>query len=266
MQKLARIYLPLNFFTDISLMCVRSWKLLLKKKWWISSQISGQREDHGSPQERENEIKGWFSMFQDRGLHLIEAGFVRRSCPISADKKTSSIVVVVFIIILCAALSSLTRFATTIHFLASSGAVQWSPLTIATIVNFSDKQVPSLACHVPGPQESFRLVGLIILDLSGAHKRIGCRAIKKALLSYDIPPEFVKWCKLRLIAISCVLFASLKDRARQKRHRPPPDKKSRLSSDMAFYAHEHFTYKYQVQLQRTIESKHKHQTSRLEEA
>jgi hypothetical protein len=43
----------------------------------------------------------------------------------------------------------------------------------------------------------------------------------------------------RLIEINGVLFAVLKCRVLQKRHRPPHDKTSGLSSDTALYPHEY---------------------------
>jgi hypothetical protein len=45
--------------------------------------------------------------------------------------------------------------------------------------------------------------------------------------------------RLRLIEINGVLFAALKCRAQQKRHRPPHDKTSGLSFDTALYPHEY---------------------------
>jgi hypothetical protein len=47
--------------------------------------------------------------------------------------------------------------------------------------------------------------------------------------------NFSNGATLRLIEINGVLFAVLKSRAQQKRHRPPHDKTSGLSSDTALY-------------------------------
>jgi hypothetical protein len=49
-------------------------------------------------------------------------------------------------------------------------------------------------------------------------------------------PNGARW---RLIETNGVLFAVLKGRVLQKRHRPPPDKTSRLSFDTAMYPHEY---------------------------
>jgi hypothetical protein len=45
--------------------------------------------------------------------------------------------------------------------------------------------------------------------------------------------------RLRLSAINGVLFAILKCRAQHKRHRPPPEKPSGLSSNMALSSHQY---------------------------
>jgi hypothetical protein len=74
--------------------------------------------------------------------------------------------------------------------------------------------------------------------------------------------------KLRPIEISGVLFAVLKRRVLQKRHRPPPDKSSGLSSVTALCPHEYkkLTRKFQMSKGNQPE-KEEHtysQTSRLE--
>jgi hypothetical protein len=49
----------------------------------------------------------------------------------------------------------------------------------------------------------------------------------------------VKWCDIWLIAVSVVLFAVLKGRAREKRYRSSRDKTPGLNSDTALYFHQY---------------------------
>jgi hypothetical protein len=65
------------------------------------------------------------------------------------------------------------------------------------------------------------------------------RTLKKALQSFDFPTELAKWRKMAADQINGVLFAVLKCRVLQKRHRPPHDKTSGLSYDTALYPHEY---------------------------
>jgi hypothetical protein len=66
------------------------------------------------------------------------------------------------------------------------------------------------------------------------------RILKKALLSNDLTVvSLSNGAGLRLIEINGMLFALLKGRAQQKRHQPPPDKASWLSSEAALYPHKY---------------------------
>jgi hypothetical protein len=64
-------------------------------------------------------------------------------------------------------------------------------------------------------------------------------------------PNGARW---RLIETNGVLFAVLKRRVLQKRHRPPSDKKSGLSFDTAMYPQE---YKNLLKLQMSKQNEHK---------
>jgi hypothetical protein len=62
---------------------------------------------------------------------------------------------------------------------------------------------------------------------------------EKALLINDLPTSSSNGARWRLIETYSVLFAVLKRRVQQKRHRPPPDKTSGLDFDTAMYPHEY---------------------------
>jgi hypothetical protein len=84
------------------------------------------------------------------------------------------------------------------------------------------------------------LVGSTILDLLDAHKWTGAELWKRpfrGMTFQTIPSNGARW---RLIETICVLFAVLKRRLLQKRHRPPPEKTPGLNFNTAtVYPHEY---------------------------
>jgi hypothetical protein len=137
-----------------------------------------------------------------------------------------------------AALPSLTPVATVLYLPASSSALQLSPWTLLTLFDISDGQDTSPGCHLPEPQESAWLVRSTIFDLAGAHEWSGAALWKRHFWMMALQLNFWNGARLRLIAVNGVLFVVRKGRARQKKHRFPPDRTSGLSSDTALHPRE----------------------------
>jgi hypothetical protein len=116
----------------------------------------------------------------------------------------------------------------------------------AVVIAFWAPTVNTAGCKSDSPMAVMPSPKKILTSCVDNPRPLGCpqmnwgRTLKKRPFRVmTFQPSSSDGARWRLIETNGVLFALLKRRVIQKRHRPPPDKTSGLSFDTAMYPHEY---------------------------